>query len=269
MEVAGEYDRPLGRGVRLQLYGGPVGEPALGPVAFMHRISGLPNALAPVTHHWFDATHITFGVATAGIYSNRWKFEGSVFNGREPDEDRTDFDFAAMDSWSGRGWFNPTPQWSLQVSAGHLTEAEAGHDGEARVSVDRVTASATYHRRSEGSTWATTVGWGSNEEEDERTHAVLFESALSWRDRDAVYGRAEWAQKSGHDLDVPLHDIFSVGKLQVGYTRYLAPWKGLAPGIGAALSTGVVPRSLTPYYGGRFNGGVAVYVTLRPAAMTM
>ncbi|MGE3403023.1 MAG: hypothetical protein AB7K63_10570 [Vicinamibacterales bacterium] len=270
MELAAEYDRPLGRGVRLQLYGGPVGEPALGPVAFMHRISGVPNALAPMTHHWFDATHITFGVATAGVYASRWKLEGSVFNGREPDEDRTDFDFAAMDSWSARASFLPTARWALQVSAGHLNEAEPAHDeGEPRVSVDRITASAAYHRRSEGSTWATTVGWGSNAEEDERTHALLVESAMSWRDRDSVYGRAEWAQKSGHDLDVPLHDIFSVGKLQVGYTRYLAPWKGLAPGIGAALSTGVVPQSLQPYYGGRFNAGVAVYVTLRPAAMTM
>jgi hypothetical protein len=269
MELAGEYDRPLAGGVRLQLYGGAVGEPALGPVAFMHRISGLPNALAPMTHHWFDATHITFGVATAGIYKSRWKVEGSVFNGREPDEDRTDFDFAAMDSWSARAWFNPSARWALQVSAGHLEEAEVGHDGGARVSVDRVTASATYHRRVETSVSATTIGWGQNAEGDERTNAVMVESAMTWRDRDAVYGRAEWAQKSGHDLDVPLHDVFNVTKLQAGYTRYFGAWRGLVPGAGAALSSGIVPRALEPFYGSRVNAGIGVYVTLRPAASGM
>ena len=86
MELAAQYNRSLGKGLRLELYGGPVGEPALGPVAFMHRVSGLPNPIAPMTHHWFDSTHITFGVVTAGLYGRRWKMEGSVFNGREPDE---------------------------------------------------------------------------------------------------------------------------------------------------------------------------------------
>jgi hypothetical protein len=58
MELAAEYDRPVGGGVRIQVYGGPVGEPALGPVAFPHRISAMPNPLAPIAHHWFDATHV-------------------------------------------------------------------------------------------------------------------------------------------------------------------------------------------------------------------
>jgi hypothetical protein len=270
MELAAEYDRPLGRGLRLQLYGGPAGEPALGPVAFMHRISGLPNPLAPITHHWFDATHITFGVATAGVYTARWKGEASVFNGREPDEDRAGVDLAAMDSWSGRVWFLPSAHWALQLSGGHLADAEAGHDGGPRVSVDRVTASATYHRATlEDTTWASTVGWGRNEENGEATNAIMFETSITMRDRDAVYGRAEWAQKSGHDLDVPLHDRFGVAKVQGGYTRYLRPWHGLAPGFGAAASLGIVPRSLEAFYGSRFNPGVAAYFTVRPARRMM
>jgi len=125
MELAATYDRPLAGHIRLQLYGGPVGEPALGPTAFSHRISAMPNPLAPITHHWFDATHITYGVVTTGVYGKQWKAEASVFNGREPDENRTNFDFGALDSWSGRVSFLPTNRWALQVSAGHLTEAEA------------------------------------------------------------------------------------------------------------------------------------------------
>jgi hypothetical protein len=271
MELAAAYNRPLGRGVRLQLYGAPVGEPALGPVAFMHRVSALPNALAPITHHWFDSTHITYGVATAGVYGMKWKVEGSVFNGREPDEERTDFDFAAMDSWSGRAWFMPNSHWALQVSAGRLNEAEAGEPGEPRVDVDRVTASATYHRTTlENTIWASTIGWGRNAEPDEEaTNALLFESSVTIRNRDALYGRFEWSQKSGHDLVVPEESVFKVAKLQAGYTRFLPAWNGWTAGAGAVVSAGIVPSSLKPAYGDRVNAGFGVYLTVRPAPHQM
>ena len=161
MEIAAKYHRPLGRGVSLELYGGPVAEPALGPVAFMHRVSAMPNPMAPISHHWFDSTHITYGVVTAGLYGTRWKAEGSVFNGREPDDDRIDFDLGRLDSWSGRVWLLPAAGWALQVSAGHLNDAESGHHDELPVDVGRITASATYHRQTAGgSTWATSAGWG-------------------------------------------------------------------------------------------------------------
>jgi hypothetical protein len=268
MELAAEYSRPLGGGVNLQLYGGPAGEPALGPVAFMHRVSA-PGLLAPITHHWLDSTHITYGVATAGIYGSRWKAEGSLFNGREPDETRTNFDFAAMDSWSGRFWLLPSSHVALQVSAGHLTEAEMPHEGGPRVDLDRVTASAMFHRTTlENTMWATTLAWGRNAEDGgDATHALMAESSVTLRDRDAIYGRAEWSHKSGHDLVVePSHEIFTVAKLQAGYTRCLAARNGWSAGIGAAVSLGIVPDTLKAAYGQRFNTGGGVYLTLRPGA---
>ena len=67
MELALEYERPLSGGLRWFAYGGPAGEPALGPVAFPHRVSALANPIAPIAHHWLDATHITFGVITTGV----------------------------------------------------------------------------------------------------------------------------------------------------------------------------------------------------------
>ena len=96
-------------------YGGPAGEPALGPVAFMHRVSALSNPLAPISHHWFDSTHITYGVATLGFFARTWKVEGSAFNGREPDDTRTNFDLAAMDSWSRA---HPTLALPAAIAAG-------------------------------------------------------------------------------------------------------------------------------------------------------
>ena len=215
MELAATYDHPIAGDIRLQLYGGPVGEPALGPTAFPHRISAMPSPIAPISHHWLDSTHITYGVVTAGVYGKRWKAETSVFNGREPDENRTNFDFGALDSWSGRVWFLPTNRWALQVSAGHLTEAEAGHDGGPRVDVDRVTASATYHRIfRKGSIWASTVGWGRNQEPGtDATNALLAETNLTFDERHTWFGRFELAGKSGHDLAIESPDIFTVAKL--------------------------------------------------------
>jgi hypothetical protein len=226
----------------------------------------MPNPIAPITHHWFDATHVTFGVVTAGVYGKRWKAETSVFNGREPDEHRADFDFGALDSVSGRVWFLPTERWALQVSAGRLNEAEAGHDGGPRVDLNRVTASATYHRIPRpGSIWASTVGWGVNQEPGgNATNALLAETNLTLDERDSWFGRFELSSKSGHDLAIESHDAFTVAKLEAGYTRYLAPWNGWTPGVGAAVSAGVVPASLESLYGNRVNAGFAVFVNLRP-----
>ena len=106
---------------------------------------------------------IPFGVVTAGIYSRTWKVEGSVFNGREPDEQRTNIDVAPWDSFSGRLSVAPSSGLVLQVSAGHLREAEAGLGTQPRTDKNRFTTSASYHRGSSDSrVWATTIAYGLN-----------------------------------------------------------------------------------------------------------
>jgi hypothetical protein len=270
MELAAQYDRPLRGTVRWRVYGGPIGEPALGPVAYPHRISAMPNLLAPIAHHWLDATHITFGVVTGGVYGNRWKAEASVFNGREPDEERTDFDLAALDSASARLWFLPTANLALQISAGQLTEAEPSEARGPGIDVTRVTASASYHRAfREGSIWASTVAWGRNAESEHATNALLLETNLTFDERNTWFGRLEAVEKSAHDLVVPGEGAFTVGKLQGGYIRYLSTWMGLKPGLGVSAYAGLVPGSLKPAYGSRVNPGFGVFATLRPAAMAM
>jgi hypothetical protein len=267
MELAASYDHALRGRTRWQIYGAPVGEPALGPVAFPHRLSAMANPLAPITHHWFDSTHVSFGVITGGVYGDKWKAEGSAFNGREPDEKRSDFDFGALDSWSGRLWFLPSRAWALQVSAGQLTEAEPGDDGLPRQDVSRLTASATYHRvHAPGSYWATTIGWGRNSESNEAaTNAFFAETNLTSHDRDVWFGRLEISQKSGHDLDIGTDDVHDVMKLVGGYTRFAPAWRGWQGGIGGVLMLGVVPEALEVAYGGRANPGVGLFVTMRPS----
>lgn len=270
MELALEYERPLSNSLRWFAYGGPVGEPGLGPVAYPHRISALVNPIAPITHHWLDATHITFGVVTTGVRSERWRAEASVFNGREPDENRTDFDLAALDAYSARVSVAPTPTTVFQVSAGRLNDAEQ-EPGFPPNDVTRVTASASYHRALGPSTlWASTVAWGMNDEPATTTHAAMVESAMSVRDRHVGFMRFELVGKPAHDLHIhESNDVFTVGKLQLGYAYYLRPARGLQMGFGGSFAGSLVPSALAPRYGGRVAPGIAVFVTLRPSAHSM
>jgi len=276
MELSAEYDGPLRGGTRWQLFGGPAAEPALGPVAYPHRISAMPNPIAPIAHHWFDSTHVSFGVITAGVYSARWKIESSAFNGREPDERRKNLDLGPLDSVAGRAWLLPTPRLALQVSAGHLREAEAGEDGGPRRDVTKTTATATYHWLGEHRVWASTLGWGVNAEVDHATHALLAETSVTRDDRDSWYGRFEVVGKTAHDLDIAPEipgctncvdaGTFTVSKLQGGYTHYLDS-RAFKAGVGLVVSADFVPGRLRSAYGRTGNTGIGVFLTMRPAMM--
>src|SRR5205823_6600481 len=123
-EISVAYSQRFSESIAAYLYAGYPAEPALGPPVFMHRPSAMSNPIAPLSHHWIDATHVTFGVATAGVVLNNWKLEGSYFNGREPDENRYDFDPIQLNSYSGRLSFNPSNDLALQLSSGLIKNPE-------------------------------------------------------------------------------------------------------------------------------------------------
>jgi hypothetical protein len=169
---------------------------------------------------------------------------------------------------SARVTYLPVRSLALQLSAGRLEEAEAGEGGGPRVDL------FAHHRvgvDSQGDSvqtgvWATTLAWGRNAESDHASNAFLAETSVTLRDRDTWFGRFETTGKTGHDLQLMPEDArFTVAKLQGGYTRYLPPRRGFAPGLGAALSAAVVPESIRAAYGSRVNPGAAIFVTVRPA----
>ena len=276
MELAADYDRPIGDRLRGHAYVALAGEPALGPPGFPHRASAMPNPIAPIAHHWLDATHIAFGVVTAGVSSARWRVEASVFNGREPDDERWGLEFAPLDSLSARLAMAPSDRWSLQVSAGRLHESEAGLGSQPRQDVDRATASAIYLRPlAGGGTWASTFAYGVNHETsaipdgmlEQSTHAVMAESSLrAGNGHHHWFARLEVVGKPAHDLHVHeyIAQIFTVGKGQVGYLRQFGNFHGWTLGIGGHLNLSVVPPLLAPRYGGRVAPGLGVFLNLQP-----
>src|SRR5215813_5519776 len=193
MELAAAYNIRLSEHVTLNFYGGPVGEPALGPIAFMHRPSATENPAAVLGHHWQDSTHIAHGVFTAGVTAWRFRVEGSVFRGAEPDENRKDIELGKLDSWSGRVWFTPTPDWTMQVSYGHLTHPELLEPGD----LNRVTASIHHNRKWADGNWASSLIWGRNHEMHGNSNAYTFESTVNFKDKNYVYTRLELGDKNG------------------------------------------------------------------------
>lgn len=197
-ELSVSYAHAFSKSTDVFIYAAYPGEPALGPVAFMHRPSALYNPDAPLSHHWVDATHITFGVVTLGVRLGKFKLEGSSFTGREPNEKRFDFDRPRFDSWSGRLSYNPSPNWALQVSHGFLKTPEELHPDE---DVNRTTASATYSLPLAENSWFNAIAlWGMNKSKGHPSeNAFLLEG--SWRrNKLAIHSRYEYVQKSAEEL---------------------------------------------------------------------
>jgi len=247
MELAGRIDVDVAPGTSAFLYGGPVGEPALGPSAFMHRASASLNPEAPITHHWFDSTHITYGVVTAGLASRAWQIEASAFRGEEPDEERWGIETPRLDSWSVRATLAPSANWVMQASYGRLEEPEALHPGEDEA---RTTASVQYN--SGGGLSALAAFSAKNRVPGDTLTAWLGEVNWDLAERHTLFGRVEDVANDElfPDHDDPLHDrAFRITKLQAGYAYTLPVGSALALSLGGTAATFVKPDALDAAYG--------------------
>ncbi|HKP13119.1 MAG TPA: hypothetical protein VJZ91_13460 [Blastocatellia bacterium] len=288
MELAAQYTLPLAEHVAINLYGGPVGEPALGPVAFMHRPSAMENPAAVLGHHWQDSTHIAHGVFTAGVTAWKFRVEGSVFRGAEPDENRKDIELGKLDSWSGRVWFTPTPSWTMQVSYGQLTNPELLVPGD----LNRTTASIHHNRAWADGNWATSLIWGRNHEAHGNSNAYTFESTVNFKDKNYAYTRLELGDKSGLLQEniwgrpglVPAHDGFDdgrvagadpheladrwfrVGAFTFGGVRDIVAESKLRVGVGADATFYHVPDGLKAIYGSRPTS-FRLFLRIKPGKM--
>ena len=230
------------------LYAGFPGEPALGPPAFMHRFSGMAIPAAPITHHWLDSSHISFGVLTAGAVVGRAKLEASAFRGREPDENRWGIETPKLDSHSFRISLNPAPSWALQASYGRLNSPE---QLEPDVDIDRTTASAIYATRWPKAHWETTLAWGRNQSRPGPTlDAIALESAVQLRQKHTLFARVERVEKDELFPEGDPRDgqVFDVGEVTAGYRFDFWRRDHVALGIGALGSVSIVPRAIENVY---------------------
>jgi len=246
MELAGRIDLDIGERTSAFLYGGPVGEPALGPSGFMHRASARYNPEAPIGHHWFDSTHITYGVVTAGVSAPKWQLEASAFRGREPDEFRWNIEAPKLDSWSVRASLALSASWLVQASYGQIDEPEAMHPGEDE---HRTTVSAHYNNGAGLSAMAAFSA--KNRIPGDTLTAWLGELNWDVTARHTLFGRVENVKNDElfPDHAHPLHDQpFRVTKFQAGYA-YRVPLGPVNLALGGTVSAFAKPDALRPYYG--------------------
>lgn len=279
MELAIDYDRPLRGSWRWQVYLAAAGEPAIGVPGYPHRASALRNPVGPISHHWLESTS-AFGVVTFGVHNQRWKAEGSVFNGREPDDSRVDFDFGGFDSVAARVSFLPTERTAIQVSGARQPSAWTDFPFRDQDAAIRFTASAIYHRPlGVAGIWATSLALGTNHARervalgvlDATSAAALLESSATFSERHTVFGRAEFGGIPAHHLHA--HEfslqVVTIGKLQVGYVRHVPAVKGIQPGIGGSFSLSFLPSQLAPRYSGSTASGFGLFFSLQAARHQM
>ena len=265
---------PVGSGYHLTLAGAPVGEPTLGPVAFMHRQSAAENLAAPLAHHTLDSTHIAHGVIAAGIDKNQWAVESSVFRGREPDAQRWDLmDPGPLDSWAVRAWYRPTPKLEFQASHGFLKEPEELE----HVDVRRTTVSGSWVSTREGDRWtAVSAAFGRNDKAEGGGNVAWLAEATRRSGLLTFFGRAEVLQVEtdllltgvhGHSHDGEPAPRDWVSALSLGATREVTSWRGFEVAAGGDATVYRVPAALQPAYG---DSPVSFHLFLRvrtPAAM--
>jgi hypothetical protein len=260
MELSASYSHRLGDRASLFLYAGLPGEPAFGPPAFMHRMSIMDSPEAPITHHWLDSTHISFGVVTAGLVVDNLKVEASRFNAREPDQHRYDIETGALDSTAVRLSWNPTEHLSLQGSWGRFISPEQLEPDEDQT---RWSASAIYTRPiAANGWWSTTLAWGRRSAEDDQLDAFALEGAVGL-DLWTLFGRAERIETNELIAVGGQHGpIFDVAKLSLGAIRDFRLDRHVRLGVGGLYAFNFIPGALEASYDGDPDGAM-LFVRLR------
>ncbi|GAB2541529.1 hypothetical protein [Spirosoma aerophilum] len=276
-ELSVSYSHAFSKDVDLFGYVGYPGEPALGPPAFMHRISAFNNPDAPLSHHWQDATHILFGVATAGIRYKWARLEASTFTGREPDEHRYNFDKPTFNSYSYRLSINPSPSLAVQFSQGFLHSPEEAHPEE---NITRTTASILHSKGLGPDSYVTSsFVWGRNSHDGSGENSYLAESSLQ-KDKVAFYGRYENVSKSAEELSLynptaggesgqmAHNKMFTINNLTLGVNYRIAQQLRSDVVLGAQVTTSLPDKSLQAFYGKTPVSG-QIYLRLSPSLMSM
>ena len=259
------YTQMLSRDGDVFAYLGYPGEPALGPTAFMHRISTMNNPDAPLAHHWQDATHITSGVATLGVRYKNFKLDGSIFTGREPDEHRYDFDKIRFDSYSYRLSVNPSANWAIQFSQGFIHSPELLESG---TNITRTTASVVFSKwlKKKYDYFTQSFVWGLNHSNDgHNDHSVLYEANLQLN-KQAVYGRYEFVQKSAGELDLETMlagKNFDINAFTMGCNYAICDFSYFQLAAGVQATINFTPKELQDLYGKTPLAG-EIYLQLKP-----
>jgi hypothetical protein len=273
MEIAARYDFKIRENAQMFVYGGPLGEPALGPTAFPHRSSASENPVAVLAHHQQDATHISNSVITLGFTGGPVQLEASTFHGREPNENRWNIDGGKPDSFASRLTLAPGSNFSGQFSIGRINDREAL---EPDLDTLRTTASIHHNMRFSSGHISTSLIWGRNKDlESHGTrifNAYTAESTVNFLGQNWVWTRIENVDRDrsllvGETPQALLAGEEPIGRVQAytfGYERDLPIGiSAVKVGLGGQVTTYGLASQLKPIYGDH-PAGFSLFLRIRP-----
>jgi hypothetical protein len=272
MELGALYDWRVGEKTLLTFYAAPMGDPAIGPTAYPHRVSAAEDPVATLGHHQEDSTHIAADVVTVGLTQGIVRLEASGFHGREPDEHRWQVQQGAIDSWSMRLTAQPGQDWSGQYSYARIHSPEQLAPTEDQ---ERMTASVMYDRPFGDGTrgnWASTAAWGRTRSLQDGViqNSYLFESLLRFAVKNYVWTRMENVDRTtelllGENPEPLGFEEEPAGRVQAytfGYDRDVDVIPHLRTALGAQVTAYTVGSRLKPVYGSD-PVGVVVFLRIR------
>lgn len=241
----------------LRIFFAPRGQPTDGPIAFMHRPTGMVNPDAPLGHHvGQDVAHITSTVFGASLALGRTRVEASTFNGAEPESTKVDLPLGKLNSYSARLIYKFSQDWSAMVSAAQLKDPEP-HDPDI-TKVERYSASLYgQHQMSSGWMFHNTTIFGLVNFYDRISalRSVLHEFWLHQKDvPHNFWGRVEFVERAPAQLGI-LGNANSLGPkwvtaLTAGYTHDLRHFNFGTVGLGTSITKNFIPSEFENSYGG-------------------
>lgn len=245
----------LGEGKdHLRLSFAPRGQSTDGPIAFMHRPTGMANPDAPLGHHLAqDAGHITSTVLGAGYTKRNTTLEISTFHGEEPKPAKVDLPIGEFDSYAVRVSEQVTEHSLVMLSAAYIKNPEGDHTTE----IDhnwRYSFSSYYQKPvSNEWVWNNTLVYGViNFYNGIAKLQSLNEEFLFFKKPYNIWGRFEFVERTAAELNVLTasdllkpHDIYA---LTFGYTHDLELSKLLHIGIGGSATKLFLPDEIEEAY---------------------
>lgn len=238
----------LGRGKdHLKLFFAPRGQATDGPIAFMHRSTGMVNPDAPLGHHiGQDVSHITSTVIGASLGLHRTRIEVSTFNGTEPEPAKVDLPLGTPNSYAARLIQEISEEWTIMGSAGYVKDPEP-HDSDIK-EVRRYSASL-YDQHELGSGWmlhnAFIFGLVNGYDRVSALRSFLDEFWFHSDQPEQVWGRIELLERTPAELAITgvsnLTEPRWVTALTLGYTHKLKSWNELDFSAGVSATKDFLP----------------------------
>ncbi len=236
----------------LKLFAAPRGESTDGPIAFMHRITGMVNPDTPLGHHiGQDVGHITSTVLGESLKLGSFHIESSVFNGSEPNPTQVDLPLGPINSFAVRGIEEFDTNIMLMASYAWVGTPEPGIANDQRYSISLY----THTPLTDSMTFHNTLIYGGITNIDNVSQLnsfldeFLFQSGVA-----SIFARLEVLQRTPNELGIsglPNSDTGRwVSAITLGYSHQVVAWDGWELRAGLSVTNDQVPAEYQAAYEG-------------------